>query len=106
MSLSDLSDLTDISSEEDDVPLAKSTQKPKKNAKSREYQITNTLRPPRTTQYTARSLYGALFSFRVVRTRLNNIGLLQTKSSKIPLILTQSINEVCIRIILKQLTAY
>lgn len=59
MSLSDLSDLSELSSDEEDVPLMKSTQKATRNKKSKEYQITNTLRPPRTTQYTAKSLYGA-----------------------------------------------
>ena len=56
MSLSDFSDLTDISSDEDDVPLAKRTSKAKKAPK--EYKITGVLRAPRTAQYTAKSLYG------------------------------------------------
>lgn len=56
MSLSDFSDLTDLSSDEDDVPLAKRTSKAKKAP--REYKITNVLRAPRTAQYTAKSLYG------------------------------------------------
>ncbi|KAI9462077.1 hypothetical protein HD554DRAFT_2027786 [Boletus coccyginus] len=55
MSLSDFSDLTDLSSDEDDVPLAKRTSKAKKAPK--EYKITNVLRAPRTAQYTAKSLY-------------------------------------------------
>ena len=59
MSLSDISDLTDLSSsDEDDVPLAKRTSKVKKGPK--EYKITRVLRAPRTAQYTAKSLYGAL----------------------------------------------
>ena len=56
MSLSGISDLTDVSSDEDDVPLAKCTSKVKKAPK--EYKITGVLRAPRTTQYTAKSLYG------------------------------------------------
>jgi hypothetical protein len=57
MSLSDLSDLSELSSDEEDIPLVKSTQRATRTKKSKEYQITNTLRPPRTTQYTAKSLY-------------------------------------------------
>lgn len=57
MSFSDFSDLTDLSSsDEDDVPLAKRTSKAKKGPK--EYKITHVLRAPRTAQYTAKSLYG------------------------------------------------
>ena len=56
MSLMDISDLTDLSSDEDDVPLAKRTSKVKKEPK--EYKITHVLRAPRTAQYTAKSLYG------------------------------------------------
>ncbi|KIK82235.1 hypothetical protein PAXRUDRAFT_724082 [Paxillus rubicundulus Ve08.2h10] len=56
MSLSDVSDLTELSSDEE-VPLSKSVAKKKKGPK--EYRITNVLRAPRTTQYTAKSLYGA-----------------------------------------------
>ncbi|KAG6373681.1 hypothetical protein JVT61DRAFT_6352 [Boletus reticuloceps] len=54
MSLSDISDLTDLSTDVDE-PLAKRTSKVKKAAK--EYKITNVLRAPRTAQYTAKSLY-------------------------------------------------
>ncbi|KAH7886787.1 hypothetical protein F5I97DRAFT_1050037 [Phlebopus sp. FC_14] len=54
MSLSDVSDLTDLSSEED-VPLAKSTNRTRRGPK--EYKISHVLRAPRTTQYTAKSLY-------------------------------------------------
>jgi hypothetical protein len=57
MSLSDVSDLTELSSDEEEVPLTKNATKKKKGAK--EYRITNVLRAPRTTQYTAKSLYGA-----------------------------------------------
>ncbi|KAI0067409.1 hypothetical protein BV25DRAFT_1819733 [Artomyces pyxidatus] len=61
MSFSDFedSDLTDLSSEEDDyVPLAKKAT-PKKSAKTKKatYTVSNPLRPPRTTQYSAKSLY-------------------------------------------------
>lgn len=56
MSLSDTSDLTDLSTDEDDVPLAKRTSKAKKAPK--EYKITHALHAPRTAQYTAKSLYG------------------------------------------------
>ncbi|KAG6336424.1 hypothetical protein ID866_2667, partial [Astraeus odoratus] len=55
MSLSDISDLTELSSEED-FPVVKKPQKPKRQTK--EYKISNVLRAPRTTQYTAKSLYG------------------------------------------------
>ncbi|KAF8129057.1 hypothetical protein EV363DRAFT_1169699 [Boletus edulis] len=54
MSLSDISDLTDLSTDVDE-PLAKRTSKAKKAVK--EYKITNVLRAPRTAQYTAKSLY-------------------------------------------------
>ncbi|KAF8837162.1 hypothetical protein BDN67DRAFT_973331 [Paxillus ammoniavirescens] len=55
MSLSDVSDLTELSSDEEEVPLSKNITKKKKGPK--EYRITNVLRAPRTTQYTAKSLY-------------------------------------------------
>ncbi|KIJ19326.1 hypothetical protein PAXINDRAFT_96729, partial [Paxillus involutus ATCC 200175] len=55
MSLSDVSDLTELSSDEEEVPLTKNATKKKKGGK--EYRITNVLRAPRTTQYTAKSLY-------------------------------------------------
>lgn len=64
----DESDLTefDDSSEESDVPLSKSqattssvAAKGKRKEKAKgEYTILKKLRPPRTTQYTAKSLYG------------------------------------------------
>ncbi|EGN97363.1 hypothetical protein SERLA73DRAFT_57011, partial [Serpula lacrymans var. lacrymans S7.3] len=59
MSLSDFSELTELSSDED-IPLtqasaAKKRPTPKKTI--REYQISHALRPPRTSQYTAKSLY-------------------------------------------------
>ncbi|KAI6127029.1 hypothetical protein F5141DRAFT_1186273 [Pisolithus sp. B1] len=54
MSLSDISDLTELSSEEE-VAVAKRTPKSKKQSK--EYKIKNVLRAPRTTQYTTKSLY-------------------------------------------------
>ncbi|KIJ67382.1 hypothetical protein HYDPIDRAFT_37917 [Hydnomerulius pinastri MD-312] len=56
MSLSDVSDLTDLSSDEEEVPLAKTTTKATKKG-PKEYKITNVLRAPRTTQYTTKSLY-------------------------------------------------
>ncbi|KAF9233060.1 hypothetical protein BU15DRAFT_90488 [Melanogaster broomeanus] len=55
MSLSDVSDLTELSSDEEDVPLSKNTTKAK--GRPKEYKISNVLRAPRTTQYTAKSLY-------------------------------------------------
>lgn len=57
-------DLTEISSgdsSEDDIPLSKSQPKSKAKAKAKVYSIQNALRPPRTTHYTATSLYGADF---------------------------------------------
>lgn len=54
MSLSDISDLTELSSEED-APTARPT--PKSRKQSKEYKIKNVLRAPRTTQYTTKSLY-------------------------------------------------
>ncbi|KAI6144252.1 hypothetical protein BKA82DRAFT_4330975 [Pisolithus tinctorius] len=58
MSLSDISDLTELSSEED-APTARPTPKSKKQSK--EYKIKNVLRAPRTTQYTTKSLYGMYY---------------------------------------------
>ncbi|KAL4071943.1 hypothetical protein J3A83DRAFT_4093033 [Scleroderma citrinum] len=56
MSLSDFSDLTELSSEEEEqFPQPKKSQKSKKQPK--QYKVTNVLRAPRTTQYTAKSLY-------------------------------------------------
>ncbi|CCM00224.1 uncharacterized protein FIBRA_02252 [Fibroporia radiculosa] len=56
MSLSDFdSDLTELSSEEEEYIPAPTRRK--KNATNKEYKIQNALRPPRTTQYTAKSLY-------------------------------------------------
>ncbi|KAI0075031.1 hypothetical protein K474DRAFT_1600557, partial [Panus rudis PR-1116 ss-1] len=57
MSLSDYeSDLTELTESEDDYKPAASAGK-KKQTKKQEYRIVNALRPPRTTQYTAKSLY-------------------------------------------------
>ena len=53
--LSDISDLTDLSSLEDDY------EQPTKNTKSSKkssYRLRNVLKPGRTTQYTAKALYG------------------------------------------------
>lgn len=56
MSLSDVSDLTDLSEDEDDFPPSKTrTTASKKGTK--EYKISGVLRAPRTTSYTAKSLY-------------------------------------------------
>lgn len=62
----DESDLTELDYSEDDsesdVPLSKSQSKTtsaKGKGKAKEYTILKKLRPPRTTQYTAKSLYGA-----------------------------------------------
>lgn len=57
MSLSDVSDLTDLSSDEDDFPPSKTRTKASKKG-SKEYKISGVLRAPRTTSYTAKSLYG------------------------------------------------
>jgi hypothetical protein len=63
MSFGDFSsDLSDPpSSSEEEVPLAKTKGKGKGRGKavSTGYQIKDALRPPRTAQYTAKSLYGA-----------------------------------------------
>ncbi|KAG1760256.1 hypothetical protein EDD22DRAFT_1051686 [Suillus occidentalis] len=56
MSLSDVSDLTDLSSDEDDFPPSKTRTKASKKG-SKEYKISGVLRAPRTTSYTAKSLY-------------------------------------------------
>ncbi|KAI0919977.1 hypothetical protein AcV5_001908 [Taiwanofungus camphoratus] len=57
MSLSDFdSDLTELSS--DDEEYVPTSQKKKASTKTKgEYKVQNALRPPRTTQYTAKSLY-------------------------------------------------
>ncbi|KIM74460.1 hypothetical protein PILCRDRAFT_828156 [Piloderma croceum F 1598] len=58
MSFGDFSsELSDLSSSEDDLPLAKTNGKGKGKAASTGYQIKDALRPPRTAQYTAKSLY-------------------------------------------------
>ncbi|KAI0052779.1 hypothetical protein FA95DRAFT_1579796 [Auriscalpium vulgare] len=63
MSFSDwsLSDLTDLSSDDDyDAPVSRSSNTKKsalKKTKGSTYTIANSLRPPRTTQYSAKSLY-------------------------------------------------
>lgn len=62
MSLSDFSDLTDLSSDDDDFPPSKTsrttTRTSKKGKGAKEYKISGVLRAPRTTSYTAKSLYG------------------------------------------------
>lgn len=56
---SDDSDLTDIETSEDEAPLASTlARKTKAKPPAAEYNVKNTLKPPRTTQYTAKSLYG------------------------------------------------
>jgi hypothetical protein len=54
------SDLSDPPTTDDEVPLAKSSAKAKGKGKAvgTGYQIEDALRPPRTAQYTAKSLYG------------------------------------------------
>jgi hypothetical protein len=62
MSFGDFSsDLSDPpSTDEEDIPLSKASGKAKGKGKAAGtgYQITDALRPPRTAQYTAKSLYG------------------------------------------------
>jgi hypothetical protein len=59
MSFGDFSsELSDLSSSDDNLPLAKTNGKGKGKAASTGYQIKDALRPPRTAQYTAKSLYG------------------------------------------------
>lgn len=92
MSFSDDSDLTDLSSSEDEGPLASASQKAKAKAVAPEYQVKNSLKPPRTTQYTAKSLYGTRFS---TKCRRSIVYLeLQTKSSRTQSILTLNTNGV------------
>ncbi len=70
MSFSDDSDLTDLSSEESDVPLAVS--KPQTRVKTRKQPvITPALRAPRTVSYSVECLYSALGSFFAVCDWLN-----------------------------------
>lgn len=57
MSLSDVSDLTDLSSDEDDFPLSKTSRTTASKKGTKEYKISGVLRAPRTTSYTAKSLY-------------------------------------------------
>lgn len=57
MSLSDVSDLTDLSSDEDDFPPSKTTRTKASKKGTKEYKISGVLRAPRTTSYTAKSLY-------------------------------------------------
>jgi hypothetical protein len=63
MSISEFdSDLTDISSD-DDSPLWTSNTRSKSDAKGRDYQLRGSLRPPRTSQFSAKALYGSPASF-------------------------------------------
>ncbi|KAG1734568.1 hypothetical protein EDB19DRAFT_1638848 [Suillus lakei] len=57
MSLSDVSDLTDLSSDDDDFPPSKTTRTTASKKGTKEYKISGVLRAPRTTSYTAKSLY-------------------------------------------------
>lgn len=57
LSDSDVSDLTDLSSDEDDFPLSKTTRTTASKKSTKEYKISGVLRAPRTTSYTAKSLY-------------------------------------------------
>jgi hypothetical protein len=57
MSLSDVSDLTDLSSDEDDFPPSKTSRTTASKKGTKEYKISGVLRAPRTTSYTAKSLY-------------------------------------------------
>ncbi|KAG2155215.1 uncharacterized protein EDB93DRAFT_91098 [Suillus bovinus] len=58
MSLSDVSDLTDLSSDDDDFPRSKTSRTTASSKKAtKEYKISGVLRAPRTTSYTAKSLY-------------------------------------------------
>ncbi|KAG0694706.1 hypothetical protein DFH29DRAFT_308592 [Suillus ampliporus] len=57
MSLSDVSDLTDLSSDDDDFPPSKTSRTTASKKNAREYKISGVLRAPRTTSYTAKSLY-------------------------------------------------
>jgi hypothetical protein len=90
---SDLTDITSSSEEEEQPYLPKvkklSVKKPKIDHWSA-YNVTNPLRPPRSTNYSVRSLYGIfqpfLSSFLFLR--------FQSKSSMALLIWTQTINEV------------
>jgi len=61
MSLSDFSDLTELSSSESEVPLSRTSRKPAGKSKS-DYRLKNILRPPRTSQYALSTLYGTSFS--------------------------------------------
>lgn len=57
MSLSDVSDLTDLSSDEDDFSPSKTSRATASKKGTKEYKISGVLRAPRTTSYTAKSLY-------------------------------------------------
>jgi len=63
MSFSDFdSDLTELSSDEEIVvPLAQVTRTRTRSGKGRDYQIKGSLRPPRTSQFSAKALYGPFF---------------------------------------------
>jgi hypothetical protein len=59
MNYTDLSDLTDLSSDEEYTPSGVKAKS--KKAKESGYVLKNALRPPRTVQYSAKYLYGAHF---------------------------------------------
>lgn len=73
---SDESDLTDLSSDEEDTPLsaalttAPSTRK--KGKQKEEYVLKRPLKPPRSTTYSASGIYGALLQVMIVQL-LNDI---------------------------------
>jgi hypothetical protein len=92
MSLSDVSDLTELSSDEDDVSPSKTTRSTTSKKNTKEYKILGALRPPRTTSYTAKSLYGEASGLPAVP--VVHLRLLQTKSSTMRLTLIQNINVV------------
>ncbi|OBZ73327.1 hypothetical protein A0H81_07172 [Grifola frondosa] len=69
MSLSDFeSDLTELSSSDEEyIPVSLKPQKKKAPSKpNAEYKVTNALRPPRTTSYTARSLYDQIIDGAII----------------------------------------
>ena len=56
--LSDVSSLTDMSSDDEDYKPAKSNSKPKKGRPKKEWQPKQVLKAPRLTQYSTQTLYG------------------------------------------------
>ncbi|OJA09013.1 hypothetical protein AZE42_07396 [Rhizopogon vesiculosus] len=60
MSLSDVSDLTEFSSDEDGCSPSKTTRTTGSKKITKEHKISGVLRPPRTPSYTAKSLYNQI----------------------------------------------